>query len=571
MGRAFVRLLPLVCATACGGGGVGIGIDGGGGGPDAACADADGDGVSVCAGDCDDTDALNSPLGNEICGDGADNDCDQQADEGCSGGIGTFVSQLTGDNANPGTQAMPVQTIRQGMMNAMTIGGAQTVVVAEGTYMEKITLLEGVDLLGGHQCDQSSCTWARDPAAHESIVTNTDYEGVLAGTGITQATLIDGFRIVGLDGVPPAQPGSAAVTVNGGAPTIRGNIIVGGGVTGGGFAADRSAGVAMMSSNGALLEGNDVTGGTSVGDSVAIMFDWTGGGTALATIRGNTLRGGAGRRSTGITAWNSAAGTVVTDNDIIAGNSDGGFSVGIEVGSALTVDGNRINVDQATVGTCINASNWCAGIRSESSTTTITNNVIFGAKGSQSAAVFLGEFEVPAGSVILNGNYLNGGGIGLASNATESAGLVVSIGTCTTCGFNGFVGRVRNNILDGGNNQNRYGILEAPSAGRSMTPEVIENNLFWFTPATGRVDVLYRQMSSGGTPSDLTSVATINALLMPPAVMNVSGDPLLDATWHLMTGSPAINAGTQTEAPTIDFEGDTRPAGGAIDIGHDES
>jgi hypothetical protein len=573
MSRAVVGVLSVLC-FACGGGAVGQGGDGGtddGGGSDAACADNDGDGVSVCAGDCDDNDPLNSPSGNEICGDGADNDCDQVPDEGCTAGIGTFVSSMTGTPSNPGTQALPVDTIGQGIANAVTIGGPQTVIVAEGTYDEKVTLVEGVDLLGGHECNTTSCTWARDPATHVSTIANTDHEGVLAGSGITLATVIDGFHIVGRDGVPPAQPGSAGITVNGGAPTIRGNTIVGGNVTGGGFAADRSAGVAMMSSNGALIEGNDISGGVSIGESVAIMFDWTGGGTALGTIRGNTLRGGPGRRSVGITAWISAAGTLVSDNDIIAGNSDGGASIGIVVGSAMTIDGNRINVDQATVGTCVNANQWCAGIFSESSTTTITNNVIYGAKGMQSAAIFLGEFEVPAGSVVLNSNYLNGGGVGLGSTTTESAGVVVSIGTCTTCGFNGFVGRVRNNVLDGGNNQNRYGILEDPSAGRSMTPEVIENNLFWFTAATGRTDVMYRQMSAGGTPTDHTTVNAINALLMPPAVMNVTGDPLLDPSWHLMSGSPCINAGTATEAPSIDFEGDPRPApGGAVDIGHDE-
>jgi len=228
-------------------------------------------------------------------------------------------------------------------------------------------------------------------------------------------------------------------------------------------------------------------------------------------------------------------------------------------------------VDQLNVGTCTNTRQWCAGIFSESSTTVITNNLIFGAKGLRSAGVFLGEFEMAAGAVVLNGNTLNGGGIGLASQPTDSAGLVVSIGTCMTCGFNGFVGRARNNILDGGNNLNRYGVLEDPSAGRVMRPEALENNLIWFSAATGRTDVLYRQMSSAGMATDHTTVAAINALTAPQAAANLAADPLLDATWHLMSGSPCINAGTATEAPPEDFEGNPRPGGAAIDIGHDET
>src|SRR4026209_379904 len=107
------------------------------------CTDADGDGVTTCDGDCDDADALNNPAGNEICGDNVDNNCDGVADGACNG-LGTFVSALTGDDANPGTKASPVKTIAAGMANAVTIGNAQSVVVAEGTYAEKVSLAEGI-------------------------------------------------------------------------------------------------------------------------------------------------------------------------------------------------------------------------------------------------------------------------------------------------------------------------------------------------------------------------------------------------------------------------------------------
>jgi len=243
------------------------------------CTDADQDGVTTCDGDCDDADPLSLPGGNEICGDAIDNNCDGQADEGCNG-LGTFVSGTVGDDANPGTKASPVKTIAQGMKNAALIGNSQSVIVAGGHYPEKVTLAEGVDLLGGFQCDTASCTWVRDTVAYDTAILNQDFEGVLAGAGITQATLVEGFRIMGKDGTPTAAPGSVGVLLAGGSPTLRDNRIYGGNVMGGGAGADRSVAVQLASTTdpaGAVIQYNTLTGGTSVGLSAGVAFDPSGG------------------------------------------------------------------------------------------------------------------------------------------------------------------------------------------------------------------------------------------------------------------------------------------------------
>ena len=107
-----------------------------------------------------------------------------------------------------------------------------------------------------------------------------------------------------------------------------------------------------------------------------------------------------------------------------------------------------------------------------------------------------------------------------------------------------------------------------------MHVEILENNLFHFAPAAGTTDVVYREMAwTGGTtpnPTDLTDVSMVNGMTMPLTAANIEGDPLLDATWHIMSGSPCIDSGTATEAPPDDFDGDTRPNGSAVDIGPDE-
>ena len=547
-----------------------LGVDSG------ACHDLDGDGTTTCAGDCDDGDALSAPSAPEICGDGADNDCDGLADESCSGGRGTFVSAFTGDDLNPGTRALPVRTIAPGIVNAQMLGVPQTVVVAEGSYGEKVTMVGGVSLLGGYECSASPCSWRRSPTTFIATIVNTDFEGVFAGAGVTASTVIDGFHIDGLSGTAPT-PGSAGITVRGGSPTISGNEVVGGDVTGGAFAADRSIGVHLRASPDGVattIFGNDIRGGASSGTSTAVMFDAYPFTTrAVASVSRNVLRGGDAVHSTGVTAWNAMAGTLISDNDIYAGNSVRGVSIGVEVGATLTIDGNRINAGDDETGTCTNPSGWCAGIASQSSTSVITNNVVFGPRGPKSAGVHLGEAETAGGVVVLNGNFIDGGGGASPSGATmtRSAALVVTIGPCASCGFRGVVGRVRNNVLMGGAGLLRFGVVEEPATGRVMRPEALENNLFHFAPSSTMIaDVLYRQVSALGAATDHVSVATINVLTTPPAAANLSGDPLVDASWHLLPGSPCIDRGTASGAPALDFDGDVRPRGTGIDIGADE-
>ena len=56
--------------------------------------DADGDGVLLCAGDCDDDNALVAPGKPELCGDGLDNDCE--------GGDATCPPPETSSSASDG-------------------------------------------------------------------------------------------------------------------------------------------------------------------------------------------------------------------------------------------------------------------------------------------------------------------------------------------------------------------------------------------------------------------------------------------------------------------------------------
>lgn len=535
------------------------------------CFDVDLDGVEDCNGDCDDQNPTVYPGAPEICGDGLDNACGADPDPMATcQGIGTWVSALVGDDlTGDGTQANPVRTIGAGMINAGIIGGGADVYVAEGSYPEKVIMVEGTDVLGGYQCDAGSCTWVRDPSAHTSTVINVDFQGVLADASITRATALDGLSIVALDGNPGSGNTSAAITVLQGTPTITNDHVYGPSVSG--CNPCTSSGVLLFGlANdplGTLVQGNVIEAGDNLtAGSNAIQLR-TIASPAVAEIRGNEIYGGSARYTRAIDGFGSGPGTLVVDNDVYAGSQVGvaqGSSFAMIVSGQITVDGNRINAVPALVGTCPSPQFWCGGIEAEGATAVITNNVVYGMPAPSSAAIFFGDAEVPFGELVINGNTLDGG---------SSLGIVNGISTALACrtnqGVNAIVGRIRNNILGGGSALNRFGMYEADqNGGRTCVPESYENNDIWFAASPASVDNAHRHWTAGGAQQLFPTATDVN--MQPYAAANFTADPQLDATWHLAAGSACIDAGTASEAPAEDFEGDVRPQGAGVDVGADE-
>lgn len=506
---------------------------------------------------------------------------DAKADAGpCQGPtcIGTYVSGATGNDSNPGTSAKPVQTIAAGLAIAVKLGGKQNVYVASTHYPEKVTLAEGVHLLGGYDCSGTSCTWTRDVVKNDTAILDQDFEGVVAPAAVTRKTVFDGFRVAGKGGAPNASPGSAAMTLVGGTPTVTHCRFAGGAVVGGGVNA-RSIGLAVFgpsnASGGALVDQNAISGGTSTDQSIGLLFAGSSTGTAgppVAVVTSNTIRSDAAPFTSAVLALSSGAGTLLANNDIAGGTSSspiGGqsnsASWGISVQSTMTIDANHINTGAATAGVCTQSvnGNFCGGIHSQGSTTTINNNVVLGAKGPKSCAVLLEDGEVGVGAVILNGNTLDGAG-----NSGPDGTVSTAVALRINAGTNATFGKVRNNILLGGLNKSRYGVYEDPPTGKTAHVVALDNNDFW-NAGTPRADFAYRVWN--GTAGTDLSFAQLGMLASAAPAGNLNVDPLLDATWHLGATSPVIDKGTPAEAPSRDIDGDSRPKGTAVDIGADEA
>jgi hypothetical protein len=472
-----------------------------------------------------------------------------------------YVSDSIGSDSNPGTSAAPVKTIGKGLEIAKGLIGGKAVVVGAGSYDENLTLVEGISVFGGYACSTASCIWTRDIPTHKTTIKVQRSEGVLAPKTVTRKTLLEGLQIIGKSGVA-----NVAITLDGGTPTIRNCTIAGADTGGGAVGTRRSIGIAVRAPSnpeGALIEQNTITAGSAGDDSIGILLDRGGSissGAAIALARNNVIRAGTAPFTSGIVARASDHETRIERNAITAGTATGASfgAWGITVESAMTIDSNRINVDQAAVGTCASASTFCGGIRSLSSTTVITNNVVFGVKAPRSCAVLLSEAEKAAGLVVLNANTLDGAG--LAGDASLSAAVVLQ----ASFGDAAVVGNIRNNILLGGVSNRRFGVFEDSTSNKTAHPAVLDNNDFWNPPSGG--DFAYR-LWSGNNGQDLP-FDQLGTLSAPVPNDNINADPLLDTTFHLGGGSPCSDKGTVTEAPARDFEGDLRTT---IDIGADES
>jgi len=274
-------------------------------------------------------------------------------------------------------------------------------------------------------------------------------------------------------------------------------------------------------------------------------------------VLGNTLVQGCGGgfppTAIGVRCDDGACARIERNVQITGGS--GAVAIGVSVGNTGTF------IDRNTIETGI-ATRMAIGLLSTNSRARVQNNIIRGPTLATIAApseiygvrVFLSagmnEIDFHSNDVFANG--------GLAGCISRAMAFDATPGGIPPSGR----GIVRNNILDNGICPVRYGIEEATAFA---DPRVVENNDFWSSSAGG-VATLYRDEAA----TNLLAVALVNALLDITVSNNLSANPLLDPTNHLLALSPCRNTGTAAGGPALDFDGQTRPREAVFDIGADE-
>ena len=204
---------------------------------------------------------------------------------------------------------------------------------------------------------------------------------------------------------------------------------------------------------------------------------------------------------------------------------------------------------------------------------TLTGNIIRNNQATNSGAG-VGVFAEDAGSSaqatltnnMIHANDAGGDGGGVFAYADLSGELTITL-TNNTITDNTAVG------VGGG--------LRAYAGNASVGQVTVLNSIMWGNAASSGHDIAIRQSpgSTATVDASFSDIGDVSADADAPGNYNdlgnnLDGDPLFvnfpASDLHLGSGSPALDVGTSTGAPTVDFEGTTRPQGPAHDIGADE-
>ncbi len=505
---------------------------------------------------------------------GLDDNCDGVIDEGCCARY--VLAGAGGTGLSPGDPMSSIQSAVDSMVARGETGDVCVAATTTGTgcapttYIEAVTMAEGVSVLGGYR--SGTVVWDRTDAACETIIDAATNVGVLFGEGVTQATRLDGFTVLGRSGVTS----SAAITVQAGA-TISNNRVRGGSTESAAFGIQLEAcDVEPVR----IVDNHEIVGAREgYADGTAISSS-----DCVVAIRRNAHiggRGGGHGDAWGILCQGGSNCTVAGNGSIvgIAATATGGWGRGVTIHDAATGEVVR----NASVAGCAGSAGYCIGIlvSDAAGTPLVDRNVVVPSDGSSWNSGILvrrSDATVSNNLVVVD----DGNGIELALNrpaastteATVHSNTVVApptTGSSRTvrlllADYEGLEirppnGIFRNNIAAClGTGTNRNGFTELGNSGK---PRIFENNDIW---GCGTIYAL-------STGTLLAAVADIDAL--PGANGNMSVDPSFvspPSDYHLSGTSLLIDAGTSSgTVPPADYDGEARPRGSAPDVGFDEA
>ena len=252
-------------------------------------------------------------------------------DSNCDGIDGVIAFSIfvtpSGDDVNPGTIALPKQTIIGGI-NAATGDGFTSVLISAGTYSERVILSNGISLYGGYN---SATAWSRS-ASNLITVTGLDQSdrvSAIEGTGIASVTTIDRIRFVTMNAIGFAVDGNGKSNYS----------------------------VFLTSCSGVIFKNCFIkSGNASAGNPGIVGIAGTGGNVGLDGMVGNcnafgVATGGSGGTSTCLRNGGNGGAGGYKPNNGVAGSSGVGSTNGGNGGLIGNPGGPGANGGNGTSGT----------------------------------------------------------------------------------------------------------------------------------------------------------------------------------------------------------------------------
>ncbi len=330
------------------------------------------------------------------------------------------------------------------------------------------------------------------------------------------------------------------------------------------------------------------------GGGSGVVVKMAAAATATPTLRGFTIRNGGGGSGTDDGAIDTSGGPALIENNLVTANHYCGEGAISAAFSAATIRGNIISANSQS-GCSGGVGGGAIAIRGAGTVQVVGNTITGNSPGSFGGAIAL----FAAGSPVIDGNVISGNTAGSQGGAIDIVNA--SNATITNNVF------ASNSAPDGGA---IYWLV--PSGERGP---IVANNTFIANTATrGSAVFADGYDAASQLTNDLVVASGSSAAVYcgnfndpnPPVITfndvvagaggtryggicadqtglngNVSAAPTFvnptASDYHLANGSAGIDAGTATNAPARDIDGDARPLDGngdglaVVDIGADEA